>query len=240
MKISRFLLAAAFLAMGAMAFAATAFAEGPGEADTSLTGLYLEARTADVYAGHCYANSEVGLDGEEAVLAWNVSEGTYEGVELSGLSVVAVVKAQATLGDPHDNPYPVESVLIVDEAANADQRSALIRLAHDMGGELLDNVRNIRDAPVAADFESTPGHAALSCRRAGGDQDPGDHPQGSPLRQRVRVLPAADGDRGRDAGLHRGARVPGRRLRHHLELPAQAERLPGHLRPLTADPAAAP
>ncbi len=162
MKISRFLLAAAFLAVGAMAFAATAFAESPGEADTSLTGLYLEARTADVYAGHCYANSEVGLDGEEAVLAWNVSEGMYEGVELSGLSVVAVVKAQATLGDPHDNPYPVESVLIVDEAANADQRSALIQLAHDMGGELLDNVRNIRDAPVAADFESTPGHAALT------------------------------------------------------------------------------
>ena len=115
-----------------------------------------------MYAGHCYANSEVGLDGEEAVLAWNVSEGMYEGVELSGLSVVAVVKAQATLGDPHDNPYPVESVLIVDEAANADQRSALIQLAHDMGGELLDNVRNIRDAPVAADFESKPGHASLS------------------------------------------------------------------------------
>ena len=36
MKISRFLLAAAFLALGA-----TAFAGGPGEADTSLTGLYL-------------------------------------------------------------------------------------------------------------------------------------------------------------------------------------------------------
>ena len=41
---------------------------------TSLSGLYLEARTADVYAGHCFANSEVGLDGQEAVLAWNVSE----------------------------------------------------------------------------------------------------------------------------------------------------------------------
>ncbi len=162
MKISRFLLAAALLAMGATAFAATAFADGPGEADTSLQGLYLEARTADVYAGHCFANSEVGLDGQEAVLAWNVSEGTYEGVELSGLSVVAVVKAQATLGDPHDNPYPAQSVLIVDENANADQRSALIQLAHDMGGELLDNVLNVRDAAVSADFGSRPGHASLT------------------------------------------------------------------------------
>lgn len=157
MKISRSLLAAALLALSA-----TAFAGGPGEADTSLSGLYLEARTVDVYAGHCFANSEVGLDGQEAVLAWNVSEGTYEGVELSGLSVVAVVKAQATLGDPHDDPYPADSVLIVDENANADQRSALIQLAHDMGGKLLENVMNIHDAPVAADFESRPGHASLA------------------------------------------------------------------------------
>ena len=34
-------------------------------------------------------------------------------------------------------------MLIVDENANADQRSALIQLARDMGGALLENVRNI-------------------------------------------------------------------------------------------------
>lgn len=154
MKISRLLLVAALLAVAAPGFA--------GEADISLQGLYLEARTADVYAGHCFANSEVGLTGREAVLAWTVSEGVYEGVPLGGLSVVAVVKAQATLGDPHDNPYPAESVLIVDENADADQRTALIRLAHDMGGKLLDSVRAVHDAPVAADFESRPGHASLT------------------------------------------------------------------------------
>ena len=154
MKTSRLLLAAALLA--------AATAGSAGEADTSLRGLYLEARTADVYAGHCFANSEVGLTGREAVLAWNVSEGVYEGVELAGLSVVAVVKAQATLGDPHASPYPAESVLIVDQNANADQRAALIHLAHDMGGELLENVRSVRDAPVSADFDGRPGHASLT------------------------------------------------------------------------------
>jgi len=133
-----------------------------GEADTSLSGLYLEARTADVYAGHCFANSEVGLTGREAVLAWNVSEGIYEGVNLAGLSVVAVIKAQATLGDPHDNPYPADSVLIVDAQANADQRAALIQLAHDMGGALLENVQAVHERAVAADFDSEPGYASLS------------------------------------------------------------------------------
>lgn len=139
--------------------AAPAFA---GEADTSLSGLYLEARTADVYAGHCFANSEVGLTGREAVLAWNISEGAYEGVELGGLSVVAVVKAQATLGDPHDNPYPAQSVLIVDERADADQRAALVQLAHDLGGELLANVLSVQEAPVSADFDTRPGYASLT------------------------------------------------------------------------------
>ena len=155
MKSSRLLLFALVLSLASV----PAFA---GEADTSLSGLYLEARTADVYAGHCFANSEVGLTGREAVLAWNIAEGVFEGVALGGLSVVAVVKAQATLGDPHDNPYPAESVLIVDENANADQRAALVELAHEMGGELLANVLSVREAPVAADFDSRPGYASLT------------------------------------------------------------------------------
>ena len=155
MKVSRLLTVAALSLVAAAAASA-------GEADATLSGLYLEARTADVYAGHCFANSEVGLTGSEAVLAWNISEGTYEGVELAGLSVVAVVKAQATLGDPHADPYPADSVLIVDETADADQRAALISLAHDLGGDLLSNVLNVQDAPVEADFEGQPGFASLS------------------------------------------------------------------------------
>ncbi len=154
MKISRLVFAVLLMLIAAGSFA--------GEADTSLSGLYLEARTADVYAGHCFANSEVGLTGKEAVLAWNVSEGAYEGVPLAGLSVVAVVRAQATLGDPHDDPYPADSVLIVDENADTDQRAALVQLAHDLGGELLANVRSVREAPISADFDDQRGHASLT------------------------------------------------------------------------------
>lgn len=161
MKTSRLVLPSLFVALPVALFAG-ATAGFASEADTSLSGLYLEARTADVYAGHCFANSEVGLTGREAVLAWNVAEGEYEGVALDGLTVVAVVKAQATLGDPHDDPYPADSVLIVDEQANGDQRAALIQLAHDMGGRLLDNVKSVHDAAVAADFDSRPGHASLT------------------------------------------------------------------------------
>ncbi|MYF03530.1 MAG: hypothetical protein F4230_00520, partial [Holophagales bacterium] len=58
-----------------------------------VAGTYLEARTADVYTGPCFANSEVGLVGNEAIMAWRIEAGGWDGVDLSGLSVLA---AEAT------------------------------------------------------------------------------------------------------------------------------------------------
>jgi hypothetical protein len=52
-----------------------------------ISGEYIEARTCDVYTGPCFANGEMGLSGREAVMAWRVEEGTWNGVELGGLSV---------------------------------------------------------------------------------------------------------------------------------------------------------
>ena len=39
----------------------------------NIYGDYVEARTADVYTGPCFANSEVGLTGELAVFGWRVT-----------------------------------------------------------------------------------------------------------------------------------------------------------------------
>jgi hypothetical protein len=52
---------------------------------TQLRGDYIEARTADVYTGPCFANSEVDLVGNLAVLGWRVQKGEFEGVRLDGL-----------------------------------------------------------------------------------------------------------------------------------------------------------
>ena len=95
---------------------------------TQLHGDYIEARTADVYTGPCFANSEVDLVGKLAVFGWRVDSGEFQGVKLDGLSVVGVVRANNTLGDPNGNPYPVKSVVIVDQKANPEQRLALGRL----------------------------------------------------------------------------------------------------------------
>jgi hypothetical protein len=113
-----------------------------------IRGDYIETRSADVYTGQCFANGEVNLVGNEAILAWHVQSGSWDGIPLDGLTVAAAVEARATLGDPYANPYPAKSVLIVDEQATQQQRTALVAFAHQMGGELLRNVEQTIPAPM--------------------------------------------------------------------------------------------
>jgi hypothetical protein len=131
------------LALLALLVVAPACLASPG-----ISGDYLEARTSDVYTGPCFANSEVNLAGQEAVFAWRVSQGAWKGVALDGLSVVAVVRAAATLGDPTRSPLPARAVVLVDERADAAQKQALVGLAHEMGGDLLSDVVTVESAPI--------------------------------------------------------------------------------------------
>ncbi|SPE27754.1 conserved exported hypothetical protein [Acidobacteriia bacterium SbA2] len=130
----------------------------PGRA--AIKGDYLEARSADVYTGPCFANGEVGLVGDEAILAWKIDQGDWDGTSLNGLAVVAVVKAHATLGDPYHSPYPAESVLIVDQKANAQQRLALQEFASSMAGKLLSHVVRVEAAPIELTLATGEMHGA--------------------------------------------------------------------------------
>ncbi len=113
-----------------------------------ISGQYIEARTADVYTGPCFANSEVNLTGQEAVLAWHIEKGAWQKVPLEGLNVVAVVRASATLGDPYANPLPAKAVLIVDARASDAQRKALVDFARSQAGALLRDVVAVETSPI--------------------------------------------------------------------------------------------
>src|SRR2546430_14680992 len=73
------------LLMGTVAFAS------PGR---KITGDYLESRSADVYVAQCFANGEVGLVGDQALLAWHVQNGSWNGEKLDGLTVIAAVRSE--------------------------------------------------------------------------------------------------------------------------------------------------
>ena len=130
-----------------------------------IQGDYLETRSADVYTGQCFANGEVNLVGNEAILAWHVRKGSWNGVALQGLSVTAVVRANGTLGDPYENPYPARAVLLVDDHANAEQSAALVGFAQQMGGELLKNLEQV--ILVQTEFIVNLQHHGIAMLRAG-------------------------------------------------------------------------
>jgi hypothetical protein len=131
-------------------------------AKAAIRGDYVEVRSADIYAGHCYANSEVGMEGKEAMLAWKIQSGDWQGVDLAGLGVVAVVRANATLGDPFHNPLPARAVLILDARANAAQRAALSSFAREMAGPLVANIVRVETAPIRMESENASAVVHLS------------------------------------------------------------------------------
>jgi hypothetical protein len=131
-----------------------------------LRGDYIESRSTDVYVAQCFANGEVGLTGNYALMAWHVDEGAWNGVKLNGLTIAAAVRARSTLGDPYGDPYPAQAVLMVDNAANPAQRQALIALAQHEGGRLLENIVRVDYVPVVLDVPADL-HEGSAILRAG-------------------------------------------------------------------------
>jgi len=116
-----------------------------------IRGDYVEARTADVFTGPCFSNAEIFIYGNQAVMAWKVTDGSFRGIDLSGLSVAAAVRGTTTFSA--DDPEQARAVLIVDENADAQQRDALVAMAKALGGRRLTNVVAVRTARVSLKVE---------------------------------------------------------------------------------------
>jgi hypothetical protein len=135
--------------------------------NAKISGSYVEARNADVYTGECYANSEVNLVGDLAVMGWKIDEGTVDGISLKGLGVVGVIRATSTLGDIANPVNPTKSVLIVDEKATLLQRAALVKFAKRMGGDLFSEVVAVEVRPISLTFADNNMHSVRAKLSAG-------------------------------------------------------------------------
>ncbi|HMJ67091.1 MAG TPA: DUF1326 domain-containing protein [Candidatus Binatia bacterium] len=120
----------------------------------AITGDYLEVRSCDIFTGPCFANAEMGLTGKEAIMVWSVKEGSWQGTALDGLSVIAVVRANATLGDVKYEPRNGRAMLIVDEKASPSQQAALQAFAKSMAGSLVKEVAAVKTSSIEAKLGS--------------------------------------------------------------------------------------
>src|SRR5436853_4394119 len=116
---------------------------------SSVSGQYVEARTAEIFTGGCIMGSEAETMGKQAVLAWKVDRGSVNGVSIDGLSVVAALAGDVNLGlhEIGGSKATVRTALYVDERANAVQRLALVSLANDMT-KRIGTIVSVTPAPI--------------------------------------------------------------------------------------------
>jgi hypothetical protein len=117
----------------------------------SVRGDYVEARTAEVFTGGCIMGSEAETMGRQAVLAWRIAQGTFNGVSLDGLAVVAAIAGDHNLGIRELGgaaPSSVKAAIMVDERATPDQRDGLVAMVRALSRGLADNVVEVKPVPI--------------------------------------------------------------------------------------------
>jgi hypothetical protein len=131
---------------------------------TTVTGAYVEARTAEVFTGGCIMGSEAETMGKQAVLAWKVDRGTFNGVSLDGLSVVAAVAGDKNLGiqEIGGERANVRSAVFVDQRANSAQQIALVAMASALSEGTVGNIVQVTPAPIQFAEEGQIVHVATN------------------------------------------------------------------------------
>src|SRR6185369_15226984 len=129
----------------AVVVAASAFVFTSRADNVSLRGDYVEVRTASVFAGACHFNGEVVTTGREAMMAWNVTSGKWQGVDLTGVRVLAIVSADANLAEGN---AARQSEIIIDSNASRTQALAMINALKEKYAASLGKVVEVRSAPI--------------------------------------------------------------------------------------------
>jgi hypothetical protein len=121
-----------------------------GGAGNSISGSYVEARTAEVFTGGCIMNGEAGTTGREALLVWKVDRGSFDGVPLNGLAVVAAIAGDQNLGirEIGGAAAATKAAIFVDERATPAQRSALVAMAKQHSNGMVSQVVELSSTPI--------------------------------------------------------------------------------------------
>jgi hypothetical protein len=117
---------------------------------STVTGQYVEARTAEVFTGGCIMGSEAETMGKQAVLAWKVDRGSFNGINIDGLSVVAAMSGDRNLGmtEMGGEKPAVRTAMFVDQRANTAQQIALVAMASELSKGLVGTIVQVTPTPI--------------------------------------------------------------------------------------------
>ena len=95
-------------------------------------------------------NSEAETLGKQALLAWKVDRGSFNGITIDGLSVVAALSGDKNLGMTEmggEKPI-VHTAMFVDQRANAAQQLALVAMANELSKGVFGTIVQVTAAPI--------------------------------------------------------------------------------------------
>ena len=125
-----------------------------------------------MFAGACVINGEAATTGREALLAWKVDTGRFNGVALDGLAVVAAVSGDANLSvhEIGGEVATTRTALFVDARATEAQRKALVSMVRTLAKPVVGTVvevtpRRSSSSPANTTFESLANTVRLTVRK---------------------------------------------------------------------------
>ena len=129
----------------AVIVAVSAFVFSSRAENVSMRGDYVEVRTASVFAGACHFNGEVTTAGREAMMAWNVTSGKWQGVDLAGVKVMAIVSSDSNLSD---KDAARQSEIVIDSPSR-QQSLAMLNAIKEKYAASLGNIVKVRNATIS-------------------------------------------------------------------------------------------
>lgn len=130
----------------AMIVAVSALVFSSQAENVSVRGEYVEVRTASVFAGACHYNGEVVTTGRDAMMAWNVTSGKWQNVDLTGVRAMAIVNSKSNLSEAN---AARQSEVIIDAAASREQANAMLSALKEKYASSLGEIVEVRNAPIA-------------------------------------------------------------------------------------------
>ena len=118
----------------------------PAVPANAISGDYVEARTASVFAGACHYNGELTTAGREAEMVWHITKGAWNGVSLDGLNAMAAVVSEENLGI---GKTARRSVLYIDIAATTAQAHALTSALKSKAAAALGTVAEVKRVMIS-------------------------------------------------------------------------------------------
>jgi hypothetical protein len=119
-------------------------------ASPTLSGTYVEARTSEIFAGACIINGEAATTGREALLAWKIDRGQFNGVQLDGLAIVAAVAGDHNLSvrEIGGETAVTKTAVYPDMRATAVQQKALIAMAKQLSKGVISDIVEVSPTPI--------------------------------------------------------------------------------------------